>query len=144
MPVIESAGTKIALVCLMAALAAGCGSRSVGDSISSAKQLMAKRDHAAAVIELKSVLQQSPNSGEARYLLGVALLEQGNPSAALLELGKAQHQNFDDELLAPKLARAWLATGKLKEVVQIYALLLPWRMPGSTSGPRQKRRLPMP
>ncbi len=49
----------------------------MGDSIASAKQLIAKRDHVAAVIELKSALQQTPNSGEARYLLGVALLEQG-------------------------------------------------------------------
>jgi putative PEP-CTERM system TPR-repeat lipoprotein len=112
---------KVLLACAAATLFAGCGNKSEGDSIAAAKQFLEKRDTASAVIELKSALQKSPNLGEARYLLGVALLDQGDCPAALLELGKAQELGFDDNLLLPKLARCQLFTGKFKEVVQAYA-----------------------
>ncbi len=90
------------------ALIAACSGKSEGDSIAAAKQFFEQHDTEAAIIELKSALQKKPNLGEARYLLGVALIEQGDCQAALLELGKAQEQNFDDNLLTPKLARCWL------------------------------------
>lgn len=112
---------KLGLALLVTALSTGCGGKSDSEAMSAAGKAIAQRDYAAAVIELKVVLQRSPNLGEARFLLGTALLEQGDPAAALLELKKAQELNFGEAGLAPKLARAWLATGKYKDVVQTYA-----------------------
>ena len=106
---------------LILAIAAGCGGKSEADSMNAARLAISKRDHAAAVIELKSVLQKTPDVGEARYLLGVALMEQGENAPALLELKKAQELSFNEELLAPKIARALLSTGRFKEVVEAYS-----------------------
>ncbi|MBK7263120.1 MAG: tetratricopeptide repeat protein [Rubrivivax sp.] len=111
---------NLSLGFLVAALALGCGGKSEGDLIASAKQFMAKAEYSAAAVDLKLALQQARSSAEARFLLGVVLLEQGNNSAAMVELGKARDQNFNEELLAPKLARGWLATGKFKEIAQAY------------------------
>lgn len=109
----------LTLVALASALV-GCSDPSSTDSMAAAKGHMAKQEWSSAVVELKSALQKAPNSGEARYLLGVALLEQGLEAQAAVELGKASEAGFDDEQLAPKLARAWLGTGRPKEVVQTY------------------------
>jgi tetratricopeptide (TPR) repeat protein len=106
---------------LAAVLLLACGGKTEADSIDAARNLLAKGDFGSAAIELKSVLQKSPNLGEARYLLGVALIEQGEYGAALMELTKAQDQNFNSDLLSPKMARVLLATGKFKEVVQRYS-----------------------
>jgi putative PEP-CTERM system TPR-repeat lipoprotein len=105
---------------LAAMVLGGCGGPKDGASIESARQYMAKGELATAVVQLKSVLQQSPQLAEARYLMGVALLQQGDPGSALLELSKAQDGGYNEERVAPKLARAMLATDKLKEVVQVY------------------------
>lgn len=111
---------KPILASLLVLMLAGCGGKSESDALAGATQAMAKRDYPTAMIELKSVLQRSPNQGQARYLLGTALLEQGQASAALLELQKAQDLGFNESLLAPKLARALLATGKAKSVLQTF------------------------
>jgi cellulose synthase operon protein C len=112
---------RLGLIALIALLAVACGDKSTDAPIAKAKGHLERRDFAAAVIELKSALQQTPTLGEARYLLGVALLQQGDASAALLELNKAQEQHFDENQLSPKLARALLASGKYKEVIKSYA-----------------------
>lgn len=109
------------LALLGAALFVGCGGRSQDDSIESAKQALERRDSKVAVIELKTLLQTAPNSGEARYLLGRALFEQGDCAAALLELMKAQELGFDNNLVLPKQARCLLGAAKLKEVVQLHS-----------------------
>lgn len=113
-------GRKLGIALLSAAALLGCTGKSESDLMASARERLAKRDHAGATIELKTVLQTDPNAAEARYLLGLALLEQGDHAAALVELGKADDANFNPELLAPKLARAWIAGGKFKEVLQTY------------------------
>ena len=112
--------SKLGLVALMLVVVAGCGGKSDADSMAAAKRAMGNRDNAAAAIELKSVLQRTPNLSEARYLLGVALMEQGEHSAALVELKKAQALSFSEELLAPKMARAQLLSGQFREVIRTY------------------------
>ena len=111
---------KVVLLSLVATLSLGCGSRSEGELIASAKKSIARREYASAIIDLKLAMQQSLNSGEARYLLGVVLLEQGDYAAAIFELLKARDLGFDEDLLAPKLARAWIAIGKFKEVIETH------------------------
>src|SRR4051794_29743223 len=54
--------------------------------VSSAKGHMAKREYGTAVIQLKNALQKVPNNIEARYLLGVASLENDDFTSAYTEL----------------------------------------------------------
>lgn len=104
-----------------ALLLAACGGKSDDELLAAAKADMDKRDYAAAVLNLKTVLQGRSPSSEARFLLGVALLEQGQPAAALTELRKAEELKFDADRLAPKMARALLASGRFKDVSDSYA-----------------------
>lgn len=111
---------SLLLACTAAVLLAACGGPSDGDALGRAAKLMDKGDFSGATFELKTALQQSPNLGEARFRLGVVLLELGDPKSALVELQKARDLGYAEDELAPKVARAWLATGKNKEVVQTY------------------------
>lgn len=106
---------------LVAALfATGCGDRSGSGGIASARERLDKGDFAGAVIELKGVLQATPNAAEARFLLGTALLEDGQFEAAAVEFTKAEEIGFNSEQVAPKLARAMLGAGRVKDVVATY------------------------
>lgn len=99
---------------------AGCGGESTESLLASGKAYAAKNDHKAAVIQFKAALQKDPQSGEARYLLGKALLDASDPAAALLELNKALDQKFDANRVVPALARALLFTGQDKKVTDLY------------------------
>jgi thioredoxin-like negative regulator of GroEL len=63
----------VAATCV-AALLTACGGASAEKLVESAKAYMAKGEWRPAVIELKSAIQKQPESPEARFLLGTALL----------------------------------------------------------------------
>src|SRR5688500_20146373 len=79
---------KTTLALALAAAVFACGADDPASLMASAKQYMAKRDFNASVIQLKNMLQQSPENAEARYLLGLALLEQGDPRSEERRVGK--------------------------------------------------------
>ena len=113
--------SKAVAAAIMVLLAvAGCGEKSDADLMQSAKELMRTGKQQAAVLELKALLQRRPSLPEGRYLLGLSLLEQGDYQSALTELTKAQEAGYDEQLLAPKMARARVATGRAKEVIEAY------------------------
>ena len=62
---------------VLALLLSGCGGKSDGELLTSAKAYLQKRDSKAAVIQLKNLLQANPSSAEARFLLGVARASNG-------------------------------------------------------------------
>jgi putative PEP-CTERM system TPR-repeat lipoprotein len=103
---------------LLIAVLPGCEGESEPALIASAKSHLDKKDPKSAIIQLKSALQKNPQSGEARYLLGQALLTAGDASGAILELNKARELKFDDNLLLPTLAKALLATGQATKVTE--------------------------
>jgi putative PEP-CTERM system TPR-repeat lipoprotein len=96
-------------------LAAGCG-KGTPEMLASAKSYLEKNDHAAATIQLKNVLAKSPDSAEARFLLGRTLLDAGDPVAAEIELRKAIELKFSAEQVTPVLARTILAQGQFKKL----------------------------
>jgi putative PEP-CTERM system TPR-repeat lipoprotein len=108
----------LALACTLAL--SGCGGDSPKSLIASGKEYTAKKDHKAAAIQFKSALQGDPQSAEARYLLGQALLSSGDPSGAVLELSKLLDQKYDPNLAVPALARAMLLTGQYKKLATLY------------------------
>ena len=105
------------LVVSVAAVAAGCGGSDPQKLITSARAYLAKGDSKSAVIELKTALQKQPDSAEARYLLGKALLVDEEPFGAAVELRKALELKHPREVVLPDLARAMLGHGKHKELI---------------------------
>ena len=106
---------------LIAGLLAGCGGDKPETLIASGKEYLAKNDSKAAVIQFKNALQQNPNLGEARFLLGKALLEGGDARGAEVELRKAFDLNYAPELTVPVLVNAMLAQGQAKKVIDEFA-----------------------
>jgi putative PEP-CTERM system TPR-repeat lipoprotein len=90
----------------LAALLVACGKDSPESLIASAKEYAVKGDHNAAVIQLKNALVQAPDNGEARLLLGRALLEVRDPAGAEKELRRALQLKQPEALVAPLLARS--------------------------------------
>lgn len=116
-PAIHARLRTTALI-LSLAFAAGCGD-SPDAMLASAKDYLARNDHAAATIQLKNALSKNPNSGEARFLLGRALLDSGDAVAAEVELRKAMELKFSADQINPVLARALLAQGQLKKLDEL-------------------------
>ena len=73
------------------------------------------------LIEYKNKLQQDPFSADARFGLGAALLEQGNPRAAEAELTRALELGFDKNAVLPPLARTWNLLGRSKALIENHA-----------------------
>ncbi len=109
------------LLCVCLVLLGGCGGGNADSMLASAKDFLSKNDPKAAVIQIKNALQKDPESAEARYLLGKALIASGDFANAELELRKALalKQSADDVL--PQLAMAMLAQGQYKKLVDEFA-----------------------
>lgn len=100
---------------LLVALLLGCSEKPEA-MLSSAKDYLAKNDSKAAVIQIKNALQSNPNLPEARFMLGTALLNSGDPVGAETELRKALELNHAPDQVMPQLARAMLAQGQAKKL----------------------------
>lgn len=109
----------LAVVALAATLLAGCGGGGTDALIKSARDKLEKGDARGAAIEAKNALQKNPESAEARYLHGRALLESGDVAGAELELVKAREMRFPGDQLLPALAQVYLAQGKPERVVEL-------------------------
>lgn len=98
----------------------GCFGESTEQLIAQAKTHLEKNEPKAALIQLKNALQKSPESAEARFLLGKVLLQGGDVAGAKIELGKAAELGYDRQLLAPELARLLFKQGQFAKVVEEY------------------------
>jgi len=107
-------------VLALAAMLAGCGDKPE-DMIASAKSYMAKKDNKAAVIQIKNALQKEPNSAEARFLLGSALLGSGDPVNAEIELRKALELKYSADEVIPLLAKSVVMQGKVAKVIEEFS-----------------------
>jgi tetratricopeptide (TPR) repeat protein len=83
------------------------------------EQLKAGRTQ-SAVIQLKGALQAQPDLPPARLLLGLTLLDQGLAAQALVELDKAAALGVPAEQVLPPTARAMLALGQLRQLIDRY------------------------
>lgn len=113
----RSAMAAVAAACL--ALAA-CGDKSADSPLEAGRAALAKKDFVSARIHLKDALQRQPQSAEARYLLGRALLDSGDPRGASVELMRAMDARWNDKLVLPALARSMLLSGQVKKLTEAY------------------------
>jgi putative PEP-CTERM system TPR-repeat lipoprotein len=93
---------------------AGCERK---DPLEKARILIANKDRAAAVLQLKSAIQANPSSAEARLLLGGQLLDAGDAAAAEIELNRALELGVAEPRVIPLLVRAMLALGQQQRVI---------------------------
>ncbi len=114
--------TTLIVTSLVIAGLAGCRSGgSEADLTASARSYLDKKDQRAAIIQLKNLLSSNPDSVEARVLLGQAMLMDGDPASAQLELRKALDANAPEATVLPHLARAMLAMGEDAKVIEQFA-----------------------
>ena len=116
----SSVSGAISGLCLSLLLVA-CGGDNTASLLASAKEYLAKNDSKAAVIQIKNALQKSPNSAEARLMLGSALLDAGDVAAAEVEFRKALELKQSPDLVIPLLAKAMLAQGQFKKVTDEFS-----------------------
>lgn len=98
----------------------GCGGESVESLVLAAKSKLERKDNAAAIVDLKIVLQRQPQNAEARFLLGRALSAVGDERSAMLELEKASQQGFIVDQVLPELAATLLAQHEYKKITDQY------------------------
>lgn len=108
----------ITLLAVSAAALVACGGSDPDKLVASAKAYIAKDDHKAAILELKTALQERPDSAEARFLLGKSLLASGDVPGAALELRKALDLRHDENEVAPELARAMMLQGDFQRLLE--------------------------
>src|SRR5688572_12653764 len=107
--------TWVSAVVTATVLLIGCSQNTPETLLASAKVYLANADNKAALIQLKNVLQKDPNVAEARFLLGKALLDSGDPVSAEKELRKARELNYPAEQVVPVLARALVRIGQFQK-----------------------------
>ena len=117
---IEIRHAGLALCVAASVLLVACGDKPE-THLAKAKELSAKNDYRGAIIELKNTLQASPQLAEARYLLGKAYLEQGDPKNAEIELKKALDLKYDADKATPALAKSQFLQGQADAIITSYA-----------------------
>ena len=107
----------------MALLVSACGSDSPDALLASAQDYLSRNDAPAAIIQLKNVLKDRPDSAEARLLLGQALQATGDIAGAETEFRKAQDLGAAPDEVVPQLAQALLLGKQFGKITTDYALL---------------------
>ncbi|HUW29130.1 MAG TPA: XrtA/PEP-CTERM system TPR-repeat protein PrsT [Sulfuriferula sp.] len=108
---------RLHIVLLASLLAtAGC-SDSAQKYLSEARQLQAKGDDKAAIIQLKNALQKDDKNAEARYLLGIAYNRSGNYASAEKELRRARDAGYAPDKVVVALAEALQGQGAFQRVI---------------------------
>src|SRR5690349_16306820 len=102
----------------------GCSREEPEAQLASAKQYLAQKDSKAAYIQLKNVLQKSPDLAEARFLLGKLMFEGGDLASSVEELRKARDLNYPADAVVPLLAKALLSSGQDKKLTDDLAAVV--------------------
>jgi putative PEP-CTERM system TPR-repeat lipoprotein len=116
--------TTVALA-LASVLVAGCGPSEPTDLLVSAKEYIAKEDYQSAAIQLKSALGANPSLAEARFLFGQLLFQTGDAPGAEIELRRAKSLGYPADAVDQVLARALLARGEHRKVVDEFSGVQP-------------------
>lgn len=114
------AALRAGAVVLTITLALGCSKQVDPAALDRASQQLQAKQHAAAVITLKSYLQDQPSSPRARHLLGVALLATSDAQGAEVELQRAVELGSPATESVPPLARALLQQKKFGPLLHQY------------------------
>jgi putative PEP-CTERM system TPR-repeat lipoprotein len=112
------AASAASFVLLAALVAGGCSSDNTQQFVDSGKAFLARRDYAAAVIQLKNAVQKAQDNGEVRFLLGSALRGASELGQAEIELRKALSIGYDPDLVVPELVRTMIDMGEHEKAIR--------------------------
>jgi putative PEP-CTERM system TPR-repeat lipoprotein len=107
-----------AIVVVLALTLAACGKTSE-QHFRQAQERLQKSDYKAAVIELKTVLQEQPDNREARLLLGEVLIRKEAYPEAEKELSRARNLGVPDERVLPTLAKVYVKMGEPQKALDL-------------------------
>jgi putative PEP-CTERM system TPR-repeat lipoprotein len=82
-----------------------------------AKAYLDSRDINAATLELKNILRSNANNAEARYLLGVISLTQGDMKSAQKEMRRAMDAGWNEAVVQLALAEIMYRQGYFQKVI---------------------------
>jgi len=106
------------LLCLfLLGLLAGCDNTTAAEYLDRAQASYDARDYRTAVIELKNALQQQPDLGAARFLLGRSQARLADYPSALKEFERALDLGISGERLQVELLTAKNRLGRYQEVI---------------------------
>ncbi|MEP6969995.1 MAG: XrtA/PEP-CTERM system TPR-repeat protein PrsT, partial [Betaproteobacteria bacterium] len=111
-------------VLLMALLVGACSDKGSDALLISAKGYLEKNELKAATIQLKNLLQDNPESAEARFLLGKTLFKQGDLAGAEIELKRALELKHPRSAVAPVMAGVLMAGQEFRKLTDQYAGLV--------------------
>ena len=115
------AARTLTVPALLLSLAASAGAAWANDYLDDANRLIAAGDLRAAEIQLKNAVRTEPKNMTGHYRLGSVYLELGEGVAAEHEARVARDGGYDADSATVLLARAMLAEGKYREVLQQFA-----------------------
>ena len=108
------------LTCWLCLGLSGCFGPGPDKQLAAARLHLQQGDPVAAAIEAKNLLQDHPESGSGRLVLGSSLLASGDLVGAEVELGRAKRAGVPDAELAPQLVSLWMRQGKSQLVASSY------------------------
>lgn len=104
-------------------LTSGCsGAPSPTERLERARLAMENNELDSAILDLKQLVRDNPDDGEARLLLGIVHLELDDPISAEKELLRAKQLGADEEKVYPALGSALLESRKYEEVTALSPL----------------------
>jgi putative PEP-CTERM system TPR-repeat lipoprotein len=109
---------RTAAAVALALTLAGCG-KTPEQHFENAQQSVQERDYRAAVIELKSVLQEQPDNRDARQLLGEVFFRSAAYPDAEKELSRARSLGAADEQVLPALAEIYVKLGEPRKTLDL-------------------------
>jgi putative PEP-CTERM system TPR-repeat lipoprotein len=105
------------VTCITAALLLqGCGKKDSEQHLQDALKFAANNEIPAAIIELKSAIQQQPEDGRLRFELGMIYLKAGDAASAAKELERAAEFKLDSKTIAVPLIQAYFLQGQHQKV----------------------------
>ena len=104
---------RLALILTLSAATASCGLWLDDEArMQRARDALENEEYSAAIIDLKNLLQKTPDDPVARKLLGLALVANGAPEDAEKELRLALQMGQPLDEMRVALAEAYVATGQ--------------------------------
>lgn len=98
---------------------AGCGENETAATFIEKAESFKVSEIDSKLIALKNAIKLEPKNARARYLLGETYLAQGFGAGAVKELEKAYKFKYDQNLVIPSLARAYILTTSDEDVLDL-------------------------
>ncbi|MDX3772862.1 PEP-CTERM system TPR-repeat protein PrsT [Chromatiaceae bacterium AAb-1] len=102
---------------ILVVVASGCSKKDSQAHYEDARRYIASQQYNAAVIELKSAVQQAPDNPDYRLALGLLYLQTGDAVSAEKELQRARRNGITEETIALPLVQASFQAGNYTDVL---------------------------